>query len=62
MGKTEEPELIEISNLSYAYKGCPVLDRVSFKVNNGRRYGIYGGSGSGKSTLLALISGGLPTQ
>ena len=54
--------MIEISNLSYAYKGCPVLDGVSFKVNNGRRYGIYGGSGSGKSTLLALLSGGLPTQ
>lgn len=54
--------MIEISNLSYSYKGRQVLDRVSFKINNGRRYGIYGGTGSGKSTLLALLSGGLTPQ
>ena len=62
MGESEEPELIEISNLSYDCRGRRILDRVSMKVSNGKRYGIYGAPGAGKSTLLALLAGALTPQ
>lgn len=51
--------MIEISNLSYAHGNSAVFDGASFKVNNGRIYGIYGEKGSGKSTLLALLAGAI---
>ena len=62
MGESEEPELIEISNLSYDCRGRRILDRVSMKVSNGKRYGIYGAPSAGKSTLLALLAGALTPQ
>ncbi len=54
--------MIEIVNLSYAHRGQPILERTSFKLPNGRVYGIFGAKGSGKSTLLALLSGAAPLQ
>lgn len=54
--------MIEVNNLSYTFRKEQVLERVSFKVNNGKLYGIFGDKSSGKSTLLALLAGGIPLQ
>jgi ABC-2 type transport system ATP-binding protein len=49
--------LIEVKSLSKTYQGVPALRNVSFKLQNGRLYGIIGGEGDGKSTLLRLLAG-----
>ena len=55
-------EIIRFRNVTYSYsKGTPfekkALDDVSFSVETGDFFGIYGLSGSGKSTLLRLAAG-----
>ena len=54
--------MIEIGKLTYAYKGRTVLKDASFKVNNGKIYGIFGLKASGKSTLLSLMAGAREAQ
>ena len=51
--------MIEISNLSYAYKGseASVINNVSFSFPTTGLFYVIGESGSGKSTFLKLISG-----
>lgn len=49
--------MIEVKNLSKAYQGECALRDVSFKLQNGRIYGILGVEGAGKSTLLRLMAG-----
>ena len=46
---------IEVQNLSFSYKGNPVLKDVSFKVDKGDFVGVIGPNGSGKSTLVKLL-------
>ena len=49
---------IEAKNISLIYHGSsPVLDNISFKINNGEYVGIIGHTGSGKTSLIQLISG-----
>ena len=55
-------EMIRFQNVTYSYaKGTPfekkALNDVSFSVETGDFFGIYGLSGSGKSTLLRLMAG-----
>lgn len=55
-------EMIRFQNISYSYSnGTPfekkALVDVSFSVETGDFFGIYGLSGSGKSTLLKLTAG-----
>jgi lipoprotein-releasing system ATP-binding protein len=51
-------EVTEVSK-SFATSGSdlPVLHRVSFTLEPGRRLAVMGPSGSGKSTLLAILGG-----
>jgi ABC-2 type transport system ATP-binding protein len=49
--------LIEVKNLSKAYGSVPGLKNLSFKLQNGKIYGIIGAEGAGKSTLLRLMAG-----
>jgi lipoprotein-releasing system ATP-binding protein len=49
-------EVTEVSkSFATAAGGLPVLDRVSFTLEPGRRMAIMGPSGSGKSTLLSIL-------
>lgn len=51
-------EVTEVSkSFATAAGGLPVLDRVSFTLEPGRRMAIMGPSGSGKSTLLSIVGG-----
>ncbi len=49
--------LIEIQDVSVAYEGHTVLDKINFQVNDGEFLTLLGPSGCGKTTLLRLISG-----
>ncbi len=45
------------SNVSFVYKGAPVLSNISFTIISGQLVGISGASGRGKTTLLNLLLG-----
>jgi phospholipid/cholesterol/gamma-HCH transport system ATP-binding protein len=49
--------LIEVRNLTTAYKGVVIHDSISFSIARGEFYTVIGGSGSGKTTLLRAIVG-----
>ena len=46
---------IEFRDLTFAYGGRVVLDRVSARIEAGRTVALVGPTGSGKSTLISLI-------
>ncbi|MEV7614942.1 ATP-binding cassette domain-containing protein [Streptomyces sp. NPDC089799] len=46
-----------MGEVTKAYGGRVVLDRVSWSVRFGERVGVVGGNGAGKSTLLRLLAG-----
>lgn len=48
--------LLEVENLCGGYRGRPVIDQLSFSVEQGELFGVIGPNGSGKSTLLKLLT------
>ena len=48
--------MIEIKNISYAYKKQPILDDINFSIAEGECLAILGKNGAGKSTLIKCIS------
>ncbi len=54
--------LVEIRNVSFAYRNQPVLREISLSMPRGKVIAIMGGSGCGKTTLLRLIGGQLRPQ
>lgn len=48
--------IIEVQNLSKAYKKKTVLDKLSFRVTNGEIVALLGENGAGKSTLINLLN------
>lgn len=48
---------IRISQLSFSYDTCPVLDHIDLEIYPTRKYAIMGESGCGKSTLIKLLLG-----
>ena len=51
--------IVSIDGISKAFPERPVLDEVSFGIDEGDRLGVIGFNGSGKSTLLSLVAGKL---
>jgi phospholipid/cholesterol/gamma-HCH transport system ATP-binding protein len=49
--------MIDVRNLKKSFEGHPILDDVSFRVENGESVVIIGRSGGGKSVLLKHIIG-----
>jgi ATP-binding cassette subfamily B protein len=46
---------IEFRDLTFAYNGKPVLEKVSLKIDQGKTVAFVGKTGSGKSTLVSLV-------
>ncbi len=49
--------LVSLENVTYGYTDVPVVENVSFSVNEGERVGLLGGNGEGKTTLIKLMLG-----
>lgn len=54
--------LLEVRNLSKAFKGVQALDSVNLQVFPGEILGLLGPNGSGKSTFINVVSGHYPTS
>lgn len=52
--------LLDVHNLSKAFKGVQALDGVSLQVHEGEILGLLGPNGSGKSTFINVVSGHFP--
>ncbi len=48
---------VEFRDVSFGYGERTVIDKLSFRLEEGRSYALVGASGSGKSTIAKLISG-----
>jgi phospholipid/cholesterol/gamma-HCH transport system ATP-binding protein len=57
-----EDNLVEVSELHFAYDELQIFRGLSLKIPRGKVVAILGGSGSGKSTLLKLIGGQLSPE
>ncbi len=49
--------LVQLENISLAFKGVRALDGVNMEVRKGEILGLVGPNGSGKSTLINVLSG-----
>ena len=49
--------MIEVKNLTKVYSTGVAVDGISFKINNGRIYGLLGANGAGKSTTMNMLAG-----
>jgi branched-chain amino acid transport system ATP-binding protein len=52
--------MLDVQGLCAGYGRIPILDEVSFEVNEGEFIGILGHNGMGKTTLLRALMGFLP--
>jgi zinc transport system ATP-binding protein len=53
----EKKVCIELEDINYTLNGHPVLEYISFAVNEGEYLGIIGPNGGGKTTLLRIMLG-----
>src|SRR5690349_15181092 len=49
--------LLQLENVSFAYGGEPVLDRLTLDVQPGEYVGVIGPNGGGKTTLIKVMLG-----
>jgi zinc transport system ATP-binding protein len=50
-------DAVQLSHVSFAYNGKPVLNDVSLRLKQGERLGLLGPNGGGKTTLLKIALG-----
>ena len=50
-----EFENLEFKNVSFSIDNKKILDKVSFKLENGKTLGIMGATGSGKTTIINML-------
>lgn len=50
-------QLVEVNNLTKAFKGITAVDDLSFKIGKGQIYGFLGQNGAGKSTTIRMLLG-----
>ena len=50
-------KIIELEDVTFAYDGIEVLNKINMSVPRGKMIGILGANGAGKTTLLKLICG-----
>jgi zinc transport system ATP-binding protein len=53
---------IVFEDVTFSYRGTPVLNNVSFSISQGEFIGIFGPNGGGKTTLLKLMMGFITPQ
>jgi len=53
-------QIIQVENLSHAYKTRKALQDVSFSVASGEIFGLLGPNGSGKTTLFRILATAFP--
>ena len=49
--------VVEMRDISKAFSGVPVLEKVSFSIKSGSVHSLIGGNGAGKSTLMKILTG-----
>ncbi len=49
--------ILSVNGVSFAYRGVPVLEDVTFSLNPGEMAALLGPNGTGKTTLLRTING-----
>jgi len=54
--------ILEVQELSKAYRGRTVVDRVSFSVDGGEIIGLLGKNGAGKTTTFRMTIGMIPAD
>ncbi|MGA1796951.1 MAG: ABC transporter ATP-binding protein [bacterium] len=54
--------MLKIIHLCAGYENIPILNGISFHVNEGEVVTLIGGNGAGKSTVLKAITGQIPVR
>ena len=54
--------VLQIATLTKRFGGFTALDKISFEIRPGERFGLIGPNGSGKTTLINCISGAFRTE
>ncbi|MBV9181554.1 MAG: ATP-binding cassette domain-containing protein [Acidobacteria bacterium] len=55
--RSTKPVTVEFDEVSIAFEGKQLLDRISFRLAHGDTMAVFGVAGSGKSTILKLALG-----
>lgn len=60
--KSPHNTLVRFEEVTFSYDGSPLIDKLSFTLNQEQRLALTGGNGAGKTTLMKLILGELTPQ